>query len=162
MQSNDFQQVKGGNPICQSIVLILIQVRMLFACFVARAPSWLLFSCCLPGSPGFFKQNCYQTDRAQTALLQKVIPPQTWTLPLSLLNFIRFLLAHSSAHLSPYERWPYLAAYQLFPTHFVPFTNLMSLHSTTSSRSLIKDVEHDISHFSPLHLLVAFTQTTTL
>ena len=83
---------------------VLIQLRMLFVFFIARAHSWLMLSC-LPRSPGCSQQNCYQPVSAQTVSLQKIIPSQMQPVHFSLLNFIRFLLAHSSAYLGPSEWW---------------------------------------------------------
>lgn len=131
MQTNKCQ-IKGDNHVHQSTMLVLTQPRTLSAFFCCQGTQ-LAHVPCLPRSPGSFQQNCCQPVSAQTVLLQKVIPPQMQTL-----HFIMFLLAHFSAYLSPSEWWPCLRVYQLSPIHLVPPTNLMSTHSTTSSRSLIK------------------------
>lgn len=139
-------------------MLVLTQPRTLSAFFCCQGTQ-LAHVPCLPRSPGSFQQNCCQPVSAQTVLLQKVIPPQMQTLHLSVLDFIMFLLAHFSAYLSPSEWWPCPRVYQLSPIHFVPPTNLMSMHSTTSSRSLIKTLKQSIPCGSPL--VTGFKRTTT-
>ena len=75
------------------------------------------------GPPGPLPQNCPQVETAQPVLLQGLVLPRWGTLHLSLLNFLRFLLDHSSC--LPRSIWilalPFTSAYSLVPLFCVIF-----------------------------------------
>lgn len=100
----------------------------------------------LKAGPAIKSDQFIQSGLENLQPLRSACSSHIWPWHLSLLNFIRFLSAHSSAYLGPYEQWSHTEVLHPFCVIYKP-----DEYALQHLQIPDKDVEQDMPHCNPMH-----------
>ena len=120
-------------------VLCVMQPRIPFAFFAARAHSWLKFNLVSTGTPSAFSAKLlYRWVSPSVCWCLGLFVPRSRTLYFPMLNFMRYLSAHFSRMLRSLGMTAWPSHLSATPLMSVQSAYLLRVHSASSSRSLME------------------------